>query len=64
MVIERFFCEECRDRTVADLDGTNAMCDRCGESYSCGECGFEIDSEGRCLHSGSGAGECAEGPES
>lgn len=52
------WCETCDQRTRpdpeslpdVDADGpTVPVCGACGEGYPCGECGFEVDSNGDCL---------------
>ena len=48
----RLWCEQCRDWTRANLDGTNPMCQTCGER------GYEIDNDGHCLRQQYNAGQC------
>jgi hypothetical protein len=63
----RFYCNQCeRWTTVADVTEeyrrdypTSFVCSVCGESYECGECGYEIDRDGTCLRPAE-MGECPE----
>lgn len=46
-----FWCERCRRWTAPDpvQEGDSTLnCSNCGEYYTCGECGFEINPAGEC----------------
>jgi hypothetical protein len=40
-----FYCDNCRAWTESDEE---VRCARCGDNFTCGDCGFEIDSQGNC----------------
>lgn len=52
--LQEFFCEACRrwtspDPVRRDADpGAVIRCAACGEYYTCGECGFDINTLGEC----------------
>lgn len=54
-----FWCNECQKWTAVEEDGKSFWCKRCGESYLCDECGYDIDRSGECQrpegHSSGGA---------
>lgn len=49
-----FWCDECRAWTPMVVAGHGyrgseyVACAKCGEPFSCGDCGFEIDDTGSC----------------
>lgn len=52
-----FYCELCRRWTAPERRQDEdevivpVRCSNCGEAYTCGDCGAEIDERGRCLRS-------------
>lgn len=47
------YCETCRGWTSADVwPNGDAQCGECGDTYTCGECGHEVDRDGSCLREG------------
>lgn len=49
--VRGFYCDTCErwtDSEPVDHLTAPAICSSCGESYQCGECGYEIDARGEC----------------
>lgn len=50
-----FYCDNCEAWTpVAPTAWGGVRCERCGDEFTCGECGYEIDRNGVCERCGAG----------
>lgn len=52
VIYREFYCATCGDWMPIFIDAwsnpDSPYCGRCGEAFTCGECGYEIDLEGNC----------------
>ena len=52
-----FWCEFCRAWLRPAYNEPTPRCTRCGEDFTCGECGYVINRQGDCLRPGGHSGE-------